>query len=124
MRFKRLRILFNKVSKRKEFRRMMTLDELSVKLTVEHPQAALMLQAMVDLFIDSGASHYLEMRFINAVDMNDYTVLIQRGGEMTPAEINAHLRRSLEQIGQGVSDPQATAVNVLHQMGYMETMAN
>ncbi len=123
MRFKRLKILFNRVTRREEFSKRAVFDTLSLKLVNDHPAAAIIIQDMVDLFISSGANNYLELRFFNPADMNDYTVLFQQGGAaMTPSEINAHLRHALEQVEQGVGDPKETAVHVLRQMGYAEPL--
>lgn len=121
MRFKRLRILFNKIAHRREVAKHAMFDVLTLDLMTKHPLAAKMIEEMVDLFIVSGAKNYLELRFFNPADMNSYTVLFHKAGMMTPAEVNVHLRYALEKIEKGVDDPKATAVSALQRVGYLET---
>lgn len=122
MRFKRLRILFNKIAHRREVAQYALFDTLALDLMTGHPLAAKMIEEMVDLFIASGANNYLELRFFNPADMNSYTVLFHKAGALTPAEANVHLRYALERIEKHPKDATEIAAAVLRQMGYKEPL--
>lgn len=127
MRFKRLRILFNRTFRRKEFELKLksvnaNFETDTLQVVGEHPFALKMAEEMVDLFIDSGATNYLELRLFNPADMNSYIFRIQRGKGATPAEINVHLRYALEHIEKKPEGAAEVAANVLREVGYKEPL--
>ncbi len=59
-------------------------------------------EAFVGQFVESGATNYLEMKFVHKGSNEPYTVLMQRDNGLSPSQKNKALKELLERSVNGL----------------------